>query len=52
MSIVEQVRSFNCFYTREIGLLAKHLPESDLTLAEARALVQICLRGATRPVEE
>jgi len=45
MSIVEQVRSFNRFYTREIGLLAKHLPESDLTLAEARVLHELAQSG-------
>jgi DNA-binding MarR family transcriptional regulator len=45
VSIVEQVRSFNRFYTREIGLLAKHLPESDLTLAEARILYELARSG-------
>jgi hypothetical protein len=38
MRIVEKIRSFNRFYTREIGLLAEHLPQSDLSLAEARVL--------------
>lgn len=41
MSIVEQVRSFNRFYTHKIGLLEKYLPESDLTLAEARVLFEL-----------
>lgn len=45
MSIVEQMRSFNRFYTREIGLLAEHLPESDLTLAEARMLYELAKHG-------
>jgi DNA-binding MarR family transcriptional regulator len=41
MTLVDEIRAFNRFYTREIGLLDKHLPASDLTLPEARVLYEL-----------
>jgi len=41
MSLTEELRSFNRFYTREIGLLNKELPGGDLSLPEARVLYEI-----------
>ena len=40
-ALVEQIRTFNRFYIREIGLLAEHLPASDFTLAEARVMFEV-----------
>jgi DNA-binding MarR family transcriptional regulator/GNAT superfamily N-acetyltransferase len=41
MSVVDEIRSFNRFYTREIGLLNRRLPGGDLSLPEARVLYEI-----------
>ena len=38
MTLTDEVRSFNRFYTREIGLLNRRLPATDLSLPEARVL--------------
>src|SRR5271156_5567952 len=44
MDFVDELRGFNRFYTREIGLLEPHLLKSDLTLAEARVLYELAQR--------
>ncbi len=41
MSLTDELRSFNRFYTREIGLLNRRLPGGDLSLPEARALYEV-----------
>ena len=51
MTTVDEVRSFNRFYTREIGLLDEHLPASDVTLAEARVLYELAHGGEQTAAE-
>src|SRR5580704_13064000 len=41
MTPTDQVRAFNRFYTREIGLLNRSLPATDLSLPEARVLYEL-----------
>ncbi len=41
MSLTDELRSFNRFYTREIGLLNKRLPGGDFSLPQARVLYEI-----------
>jgi DNA-binding MarR family transcriptional regulator/GNAT superfamily N-acetyltransferase len=45
MNTVEEFRKFNRFFTKEIGLLDKHLLASDYTLAEARVLYELAKNG-------
>jgi DNA-binding MarR family transcriptional regulator/N-acetylglutamate synthase-like GNAT family acetyltransferase len=50
MTLTDEVRSFNRFYTREIGLLNRRLPATDLSLPEARVLYELAhapARGRT-----
>ena len=41
MTLTDEVRTFNRFYTREIGLLNRRLPATDLSLPEARVLYEL-----------
>ena len=45
MNAVDEFRSFNRFFTREIGLFDKHLLASDYTLAEGRVLYELANNG-------
>lgn len=51
MTTVDEIRSFNRFYTREIGLLDEHLPASDLSLAEARVLYELAQQAGQTAAE-
>ena len=42
--VIEQIRSFNRFYTGVIGLLDQHFLDSPFSLTEGRVLYEICNR--------
>lgn len=45
MNLVQDVRQFNRFYTRLIGVLDTHLPNSGLTLLEGRVMYEVATGG-------
>jgi DNA-binding MarR family transcriptional regulator/GNAT superfamily N-acetyltransferase len=48
---VSDVRSFNRFYTRQLGLLDEHYQGSRFTMPEGRLLYEIATRGHTTGAE-
>ncbi|MEO6014787.1 MAG: helix-turn-helix domain-containing GNAT family N-acetyltransferase [Devosia sp.] len=46
-SIISDVRAFNRFYTRQLGLLNEHIAASDFSLAEGRVMYEVAQRGYT-----
>ncbi len=48
---IADVREFNRFYTRQLGLLDQHLLESPFTLTEARVLYELAQRQSSTATE-
>lgn len=42
---IADIRAFNRFYTRQLGLLNEHIARSNFSLAEGRVLYEIAQRG-------
>lgn len=50
-SVIAEIRAFNRFYTRQIGLLNEHIARSRFSLAEGRVLYELAKRGHAMGVE-
>jgi DNA-binding MarR family transcriptional regulator/GNAT superfamily N-acetyltransferase len=50
-SVIAEIRAFNRFYTRQIGLLNEHVAKSRFSLAEGRVLYDISRHGHTTGAE-
>jgi DNA-binding MarR family transcriptional regulator/GNAT superfamily N-acetyltransferase len=50
-SHIADIRAFNRFYTRQLGLLNEHIAKSEFSLAEGRVLYEIDRLGHTTGIE-
>jgi DNA-binding MarR family transcriptional regulator/GNAT superfamily N-acetyltransferase len=48
---IADIRAFNRFYTRQIGLLGEHINQSRFSFPEARLIYEIATRGHTTGAE-
>ena len=48
---IADIRAFNRFYTRQLGLLNEHIARSEFSLAEGRVLYEIARLGHTTGVD-
>jgi DNA-binding MarR family transcriptional regulator/GNAT superfamily N-acetyltransferase len=51
VDIVSEVRQFNRFYSRQIGLLDEHMPGSTLSLPEGRVIYELAITGKQTAAE-